>query len=141
MVFIFVPVLSSKSEADATASLSGPRPAANYTFGDSGASTYSSESSSKQMRKILRSPSAEREPAGTKCISTPQSSNEGASKCEVVIVMHLVNIEMVTLSETTNLFDQMNVDSSNERQSPRMNTQRVDDINHNSRRQSIAVGH
>lgn len=87
MVLILVPVLLSKSEADATASLSGPRPAANYTFGDSGGLTYNSESSSKQMRKILRSPSAEREPAGAKGVA-PQTSfppNGGASKCEVII--------------------------------------------------------
>jgi len=141
MVLILLPVLSPKSEADATASLSGPRPAANYTFGDSGTSTYNSESSSKQMRKILHSPSPEREPAGARSVFPPQTLNEGTSKYGVVVVMHLVNIKTVTLSETTNPLDQMNVDSNNERQSPRMNTQRVDDNDHNSRRQSIAVSY
>lgn len=69
---------------------SGPRPAANYTFGDSGSSTYNSESSSRQMRKILRSPSVEREPAGPKGVAPPQTSlplNGGASKCEVPFLL------------------------------------------------------
>lgn len=49
-----------------------------------------------------------------------------------------MNIEVVTLSETT---DHMNVDSSNEKQSPRVNTRQADDSDHSSRRQSIAVSH
>ena len=57
------------------------------------------------------------------------------------VVMHLVNMEAVTLSEIMNPPDQMNVDSSNERQSPRINSQQVDDIDYSSRRQSIAVSH
>ncbi|KAG1754042.1 uncharacterized protein EDB91DRAFT_1101304 [Suillus paluster] len=94
----------------------GPRPAANYTFGDSGSSTYNSESSSKQMRKILRSPSAEWEPAkGVSPLQTSLPPNGG--------------------TKTT---DHMNVDSSNERQSPRVNTRQLDDSDHSSRRQSIA---
>ncbi|OAX43492.1 hypothetical protein K503DRAFT_847156 [Rhizopogon vinicolor AM-OR11-026] len=97
--------------------IDGPRPAANYTFGDSGGSIYSSESSSKQMRKILRSPSAEREPTGV-APHTSHPPNGGA--------------------KTMNPPDQMNVDSSNERQSPRINSQQVDDFDYNSRRQSIA---
>jgi hypothetical protein len=45
------------------------------------------------------------------------------------------------LPEITNSPDQMNVDSSNERQSPRINTQQMDDFDHSLRRQSIAVSH
>ncbi|KAF8450719.1 hypothetical protein L210DRAFT_3639767 [Boletus edulis BED1] len=44
------------SLTDPSLHVSAPRPAANYVFGDSG-----SESSSKQMRKILRSPSFDRD--------------------------------------------------------------------------------
>lgn len=57
------------------------------------------------------------------------------------VVTHLVNIEAVKSSEIMNLPDQMNVDSSNEKQSPRISSQQVDDIDYSSRRQSIAVSH
>lgn len=96
--------------------IDGPRPAANYTFGDGGGSTHNSESSSKQMRKILRSPSAEWEPA--KGIAPLQTSHP--------------------LNGGTKTTDHMNVDSSHEKQSPRVNTRQADDSDHSSRRQSIA---
>lgn len=96
--------------------IDGPRPAANYTFGDGGGSTHNSEPSSKQMRKILRSPSAEWEP--TKGIAPLQTS--------------------LPPNGGTKTTDHMNVDSSNERQSPRVNTRQAEDSDHSSRRQSIA---
>lgn len=56
----------------------GPRPAANYVFGDTGASSIHPEPSIKQMRKILRSPSLDRDldhPAnGRLPQSTPRSN-------------------------------------------------------------------
>ncbi|KAG2141705.1 uncharacterized protein EDB93DRAFT_1089065 [Suillus bovinus] len=95
-----------------------PRPAANYTFGDGGGSTHNSESSSKQMRKILRSPSAEWEPAkGIAPLQTSLPPNGGTSEFEVSFVVRIF---------------------SNEKQSPRVNTRQADDSDHSSRRQSIA---
>lgn len=107
---------ASANSSAGSRQIDGPRPAANYTFGDGGSFTHNSESSSKQMRKILRSPSAEWEP--TKGIAPLQTSlpPNGGTK--------------------TN--DHMNVDSSNEKQSPRVNTRQADDSDHSSRRQSIA---
>ncbi|KAG2118742.1 uncharacterized protein F5147DRAFT_565197 [Suillus discolor] len=95
-----------------------PRPAANYTFGDGGGSIHNSESSSKQMRKILRSPSAEWEPAkGIAPLQTSLPPNGGTSEFEVSFVVRIF---------------------SNEKQSPRVNTRQADDSDHSSRRQSIA---
>ncbi|KAH7887737.1 hypothetical protein F5I97DRAFT_1806207 [Phlebopus sp. FC_14] len=49
-----------------------PRPAANYVFGD----TSSSEPSSKQMRRILRSPSPERAPNALAATRTSNSTDQ-----------------------------------------------------------------
>ncbi|KAF9221970.1 hypothetical protein BS17DRAFT_803136 [Gyrodon lividus] len=96
----------------------GPRPAANYVFGDSGPVSINSEPSSKQIRKILRSPSAERDHS------------------------QLVNGKHNQLPTKPNALprnmssDQMNVDIENH--SPRMNVRQFDDRDYSSRRQSIA---
>lgn len=106
---------ASANSSAASRHIDGPRPAANYTFGDGGGSMHNSESSSKQMRKILRSPSTEWEPAkGIAPLQTSLPPNGG-----------------------TKTIDHMNVDSSNEKQSPRVNTRQADDSDHSSRRQSI----
>ncbi|KAH7914351.1 hypothetical protein BJ138DRAFT_1170698 [Hygrophoropsis aurantiaca] len=95
------------------ASTDGPRPAANYVFGDSSGSVHNSESSSKQMRKILRSPSTEREDGNAK--GAPSSQPSSAK------------------SERPSSSGQMNIESS-----PRNRIHQPEDVDYNSRRQSIA---
>ncbi|KAF9247050.1 hypothetical protein BU15DRAFT_38841 [Melanogaster broomeanus] len=94
----------------------GPRPAANYVFGDSGAASSNSEPSSKQMRKILRSPSAEQDhghrPNGKDNQSATQTNG------------------------TPSISDHTNAD--NQKHSPRINARHPDDTDYSSRRQSIA---
>ncbi|KAG8218469.1 hypothetical protein J3R82DRAFT_4100 [Butyriboletus roseoflavus] len=83
-----------------------PRPAANYVFGDT---TAPSDSTIKQIRKILRSPSLDRD------LDRPPNSHSrsnGLSKHP----MHL----------------------DNDRHSPRTNTRQHDDSDDSSRRHSIA---
>ena len=75
----------------------GPRPAPNYVFGDSSLSNTNSEPSSKQMRKILRSPSPERDlghyPNGKGAISAHTSSHANgiSSACSSDLSVRSVN--------------------------------------------------
>ncbi|KAG6332600.1 hypothetical protein ID866_6491 [Astraeus odoratus] len=112
---------SSRSRR-AIASFAGPRPAANYVFGDSSLSSSSSEPSSKQMRKILRSPSPERDdghlPNG-KGVAGPLPSSHANG-----------------IPRNLSSGDQTHMD---EKTSPRMGMRHPDDGDFNSsRRQSIA---
>ncbi|KAI6113675.1 hypothetical protein EV401DRAFT_1982278, partial [Pisolithus croceorrhizus] len=100
-----------------------PRPAANYVFGDSGLSNSNSEPSSKQMRKILRSPSPDRDhgyPANSKGVASPLASSHANGSSRIL-----------------NSGDQIH---TNDRESPRMSIRHQDDSDFsNSRRQSIAT--
>ncbi|KAF8845778.1 hypothetical protein BDN67DRAFT_961420 [Paxillus ammoniavirescens] len=109
---------AASSHSPALRHLDGPRPAANYVFGDSGTLSISSEPSNKQMRKILRSPSAERDH------TQPVNGKHNQSATHTNGVPRHINS------------DQMNVD--NEKHSPRMNMRHSDDRDYSSRRQSIA---
>lgn len=103
--------------------LDGPRPAANYVFGDSSLSNSNSEPSSKQMRKILRSPSPDRDhgyPANSKGVTSPHTSSHANGGSRIL-----------------NTGDQIHTD---DKESPRMSIRHQDDSDFsNSRRQSIAT--
>jgi len=75
----------------------GPRPSPNYVFGDSSLANSTSEPSSKQMRKILRSPSPDRDyghhPNGKSALGSHTSShtNGVSSACYLVLLVQTVN--------------------------------------------------
>ncbi|KAI6047181.1 hypothetical protein EDC04DRAFT_2556550 [Pisolithus marmoratus] len=98
----------------------GPRPAANYVFGDGSLSNSSSEPSNKQMRKILRSPSPDRDrghPANGKGVASPHASSYANGNSSMSL--HVL---------------------PNNSGSPGMSNRHQDDSDYNSsRRQSIAT--
>lgn len=103
--------------------LDGPRPSPNYVFGDSSLPNNTSEPSSKQMRKILRSPSPERDYGH-------HSNGKGA-------LGPRTSSHTNGVSRNLNLGDQTR---SEDKGSPRMSMRHQDDSDFsNSRRQSIAT--
>ncbi|EGO01891.1 hypothetical protein SERLA73DRAFT_177482 [Serpula lacrymans var. lacrymans S7.3] len=115
---------------------STPRPASNYVFGSSEDVTNSSEPINKQMRKILRSPSTERDvgqilhaetDASPRALSSPTTAGPAGSN-------------------KTNTSDQMDIDTS-DKQSPRIHvsmehgklhpSRQQEDIEYDTRRQSL----
>ncbi|KAL4075859.1 hypothetical protein J3A83DRAFT_2061946 [Scleroderma citrinum] len=112
---------AASAGASAFRQLDGPRPAPNYVFGDSSLSNNISEHSNKQMRKILRSPSPERDHGH-------HSNGKGATG-------HHTSSHTNGISRNLSFGDQTH---SDDRGSPRMSMRHQDDSDFNhSRRQSI----